>query len=125
MGWLLTQSLDGEEVNLFNPFSDTKIHLPNQFALRALQNPDDLIEGHEFYNYINLATLSASPSFTSDYVPVISYNTDVNYLAYWLPGDINWTLFDMDERHAGVCNMTYYIGELKSGLLMSKVVIVA
>ncbi|KAK6779626.1 hypothetical protein RDI58_021810 [Solanum bulbocastanum] len=111
MGWLLTQSFDGEEVNLFNPFSDTKIHLPNQFALRALQNPDDFIEEHEFYKYIKLATLSANPSFTSDYVLVISYNTDVNHLAYWLPGDINWTLFDMDERYGGVCNMTYYKGQ--------------
>ncbi|KAG5584433.1 hypothetical protein H5410_044867 [Solanum commersonii] len=111
MGWLLTQSLDGEEVNLFNPFSATKIHLPNHFALRALQSPDDLIEEPEFYRYIKLATLSANPSFTSDYVLVISYDTDVNYLAFWLPGDINWTLFDMDERHGGVCNMTYYKGK--------------
>ncbi|XP_015170943.1 F-box protein SKIP23-like [Solanum tuberosum] len=111
MGWLLTQSLNGEEVNLFNPFSATKIHLPNQFALRALQSPDDLIEEPEFYRHIKLATLSANPSFTSDYVLVISYDTDVNYLAYWLPGDINWTLFDMDERHGGVCNMTYYKGQ--------------
>ncbi|WMV44781.1 hypothetical protein MTR67_038166 [Solanum verrucosum] len=111
MGWLLTQSLDGEEVNLFNPFSATKIHLPNQFALRALQSPDDLIEEPEFYRHIKLATLSANPSFTSDYVLVISYDTDVNYLAFWLPGDINWTLFDMDERHGGVCNMTYYKGK--------------
>lgn len=42
-----------------------------------------------------------------------SCNTDVNHLAYWLPGDINWTLFDMDirPRHGGVCNMTYYNGK--------------
>lgn len=116
MGWLLIQSLDGEgeEVYLFNPFSATKIHLPNQFALIALQSPDDfLIEEPEFYRYIKRATLSANPSVTSDYVVVISYNTDVNHLAYWLPGDINWTLFDMDirPRHGGVCNMTYYNGK--------------
>ncbi|XP_027775325.1 uncharacterized protein LOC107030607 [Solanum pennellii] len=85
----------------------------------ALQSPDDflidddLIEEPEFYRYIKRATLSANPSVTSDYVLVISYNTDVNHLAYWLPGDINWTLFDMDirPRHGGVCNMTYYNGK--------------
>lgn len=110
VGWLLTHSYDGEEVTLLNPFSRTQIQLPNQFALMALQGFDKDPE-REIYDCIRNVVLSANPSFTSDYVLVIAYDTDVNHLAFWRPGDLNWTKFDVvDEipRLGGVSNMIYY-----------------
>ncbi|KAH0737297.1 hypothetical protein KY290_036002 [Solanum tuberosum] len=108
VGWLLTQSFDGENVNLFNPFSRTQIQLPNQFAL--IDEDEELIEQEE-YNYIRNAILSANPSFTSDYVLVIAYNTDVNHLAFWRPGDINWNKFRIGDRVGGVSDMIYFKGQ--------------
>uniref|UniRef100_M0ZNE3 KIB1-4 beta-propeller domain-containing protein n=2 Tax=Solanum tuberosum TaxID=4113 RepID=M0ZNE3_SOLTU len=83
VGWVLTQSFDGENVNLLNPFSRTQIQLPNQFAL--IDEDEEFIEQEE-YNYIRNAILSANPSFTSDYVLVIAYNTDVNHFSLF--GDL-------------------------------------
>ncbi|KAL3358424.1 hypothetical protein AABB24_015511 [Solanum stoloniferum] len=116
MGWLLTQSLDGKEVSLLNPFSRTQIQLPNQFALSGFlgleeeeeEEEEEEKEEEKEYRYIRNAILSANPSFTSDYVLVIAYNTDVNHLAFWRPGDINWTEFEIVYRIGGVSNMIYY-----------------
>ncbi|PHT49256.1 hypothetical protein CQW23_13464 [Capsicum baccatum] len=109
-GWLLTQSYDGEEVNLLHAFSRTEIQLPNQFALIDLQGLDRLPEGSRYWSIRNVV-LSVNPSFTSDYVLVIAYNTDVNHLTFWRPGDLNWTMFYVAVRIGGVSNMTYYKGQ--------------
>ncbi|XP_016507143.2 putative F-box protein At1g65740 [Nicotiana tabacum] len=108
-GWLFTMSYYGE-FNLLHPFSRTQIQLPSPKALLALQGFDEIPKG-EIYHMIDKAVLSANPSLTSDYVLVISYYTDVNHLAFWRPGDLSWTKFEIEYRVGGVFNMIYYKGQ--------------
>lgn len=57
VGWLLTQSLDGENVDLLNPFFRTQFQVPNQFAL--IDKGEELIK-LEKYIYIRNVILFAT-----------------------------------------------------------------
>ncbi|XP_060201786.1 probable F-box protein At4g22060 [Lycium barbarum] len=108
--WLVTMAWDGDgELNLLHPFSRTQIQLPSQKALWDLQ--PGIVKVYEGYHNISKAVLSANPSLTSDYVLVISYNTNVNHLAFWRPRDLNWNKFDVVDTLGGVSNMIYYKGQ--------------
>ncbi|XP_060171460.1 F-box protein At2g26160-like [Lycium barbarum] len=85
-GWLCTMAynINGAEMNLLHPFSRTQIQLPRLKPLRA-QNQ----------GYLNIVVLSASPSLTSNYALVVHYFAHHFYhLAFWRPGDLNWTHID-------------------------------
>ncbi|XP_009603652.1 probable F-box protein At4g22060 [Nicotiana tomentosiformis] len=108
-GWLFTMSCNGE-FNLLHPFSRNQIQLPSRQALSDFEGLDEVPKG-QIYRCIDKAILSANPSHTSDYVLVISYFNFSNCLAFWRPGDLNWT--NMDTRNFGgaVATMNYYKGQ--------------
>ncbi|TMW95807.1 hypothetical protein EJD97_008328 [Solanum chilense] len=112
-GWLCTVVNDTGEMNLLHPFSRKKIHLP---SLKALLNYHDRV-GYEANHWgsIDLAVLSANPSLTSDYVLMVSlYGPDI-CLAFWRPGDVNWTHIDVDNYFtSGISALLYYKGEFYS-----------
>ncbi|OIT30725.1 hypothetical protein A4A49_59331, partial [Nicotiana attenuata] len=107
-GWICTASYT-REVNLLHPFSRTLIQLPPQQALLAFDcdNTDD------GYPCIDQAVLSASPSLTSDYVLMVSFYGYKDCLAFWRPGDLNWTnmIIDRSIVMGGVASLKYYKGK--------------
>ncbi|OIT39554.1 hypothetical protein A4A49_30441 [Nicotiana attenuata] len=104
-GWLCTVAYNGE-MNLLNPFSRTQIELPSEKEFWVFHGPVELCKG-EFWHYMDKAVLSANPLVASDYVLVVSYYTDCDYLlAFWRPGDLNWTKIDFAK------GWVYYIAAM-------------
>ncbi|KAH0635597.1 hypothetical protein KY289_035512 [Solanum tuberosum] len=86
MGWLLTQSLDGKEKRRRRKKKKKKKR-----------------------NIVTSETLFYLPIHRLHQIMYSSlHNTDVNHLAFWRPGDINWTEFEIVYRIGGVSNMIYY-----------------
>ncbi|XP_009613257.1 F-box protein At4g35733-like isoform X1 [Nicotiana tomentosiformis] len=110
-GWLFTMSYTGE-MNLLHPFSHINIQLPPRNDLLASEGLGEAPE-EEIWNCMDKAILSASPSLTSDYVLVVNYYGRVNSLAFWRPGDLNWTNIDINT-HGAVTSMNYYKGQFYS-----------
>nr|XP_016504043.1 PREDICTED: uncharacterized protein LOC107822064 [Nicotiana tabacum] len=86
------------EFNLLHPFSRNQIQLPSRQALSDFVGLEEVPKG-QIYRCIDKAVLSANPSLTSDYVLMISYFNFSNCLAFWRPGDLNWT--NIDTRNFG------------------------
>ncbi|XP_019259864.1 PREDICTED: putative F-box protein At1g65770 [Nicotiana attenuata] len=109
-GWLCTVAYNGE-MNLLNPFSRTQIELPSEKEFWVFHGPVELCKG-EFWHYMDKAVLSANPLVASDYVLVVSYYTDCDYLlAFWRPGDLNWTKIDFAKAKQ------FYLVEVSNSLL--------
>ncbi|KAK4338310.1 hypothetical protein RND71_042797 [Anisodus tanguticus] len=78
-------------MNLLHPLSHTQIQLPSREDLLASQGRG------EGLICMDNAILSASPSFTSDCVLLVSYYEgddsflEDNCLSFWRPDDLNWT----------------------------------
>ncbi|XP_019239766.1 PREDICTED: probable F-box protein At1g44080 [Nicotiana attenuata] len=93
-------------MNLLNPFSRTQIELPSEKEFWVFHGYVELCKG-EFWHYMDKAVLSANPLVASDYVLVVSYYTDCDYLlAFWRPGDLNWTKIDFAK------GWVYYIAAM-------------
>ncbi|KAJ8527278.1 hypothetical protein K7X08_029755 [Anisodus acutangulus] len=94
-GSLFTMTTNGD-YNLLHTFSRKQIQLPSrQLFLREFEGlPEVELHEAETYRCIDKAILSVNPSVTSDYVLMISYFTYYNRLAFWRPGDLNWTSID-------------------------------
>ncbi|XP_060211020.1 F-box/kelch-repeat protein At3g18720-like [Lycium barbarum] len=106
-GWLCTVENNTGEINLLHPFSRTQIQLPPEKDIWALQDYEpDGVPCH----FMDKVVLSASPSVTSDYVLVVSYYAGNDCLAFWRPGDLNWTKIDI-EPNSAVTTMNYYKGQ--------------
>lgn len=97
------------EMNLLNPFSRTQIQLPSEKEFWGFHGYEELLKG-EFWHYMDKAVLSANPSVSSDYVLVVSYYANYDLLAFWRPGDLNWTKIDIAKAGA-VTSMNYYNGK--------------
>ncbi|XP_049378394.1 probable F-box protein At1g65740 [Solanum stenotomum] len=109
-GWLCTVANDTGEINLLHPFSRKKIHLP---SLNALLNFHDCKTKH--WGCIYVAVLSANPSVTSDYVLMVLHYGSDNCLAFWRPGDLNWTNIDVANNFTGRPSaLVYHKGEFYS-----------
>ncbi|KAF3663904.1 hypothetical protein FXO37_11775 [Capsicum annuum] len=94
-GWLCTLEKNTGEMNLLHPFTCTQIQLPTEKALWDLQGYE---AGRDTLDFMERLVLSASPFVTSDYVLVVYYFTDSEYLAFWRHGDLNWTKIDIAIR---------------------------
>ncbi|XP_060210191.1 F-box protein At2g26160-like [Lycium barbarum] len=108
-GWLCTvaYTINGE-MNLLHPFSRTQIPLPPEKNLWALQDYGP-VEARGIYHCMDKAVLSASPSVTSNYVLLVSYYADVNNLAFWRLGDLNWN--HIDRNWGAFSDINYYDGQ--------------
>ncbi|KAF6174630.1 hypothetical protein GIB67_006282 [Kingdonia uniflora] len=122
-GWLIIVNPDFT-VELLNPFLSikNKVHLPPLSTsttersinyevqlsplLTSRSKRDD--EGNYIDFFIRKAVLSASPTWTSDYVVLAIYGGDAE-LAFHKPGDIAWT--QIGGRNM-VEDVTYYKDEL-------------
>ncbi|WMV43718.1 hypothetical protein MTR67_037103 [Solanum verrucosum] len=107
MGWIATVEYAGiGEMKLLHPFSHAQIHLPPHIGLR------DWEPTHEnSYVSINKIILSANPSFSSDFVVIISYSRHKNYLACWRPGDLFWTPIDDVDEFGELWDIHYFNGQ--------------
>ncbi|KAM3396606.1 F-box protein like [Capsicum galapagoense] len=94
-------------MNLLHPFTRTQIQLPTEKALWDLQGYE---AGRDTLDFMERLVLSASPSVTSDYVLVVYYFTDSEYLAFWRHGDLNWTKIDIAIR-SEIEAINYYQGQ--------------
>ncbi|XP_060210193.1 F-box protein At2g26160-like [Lycium barbarum] len=105
--WLCTVENNTGEINLLHPFSRTQIQLPPEKDIWALQDyePDGVT-----CHFMDKVVLSASPSVTSNYVLVISYYAGNDCLAFWRPGELNWTKIDI-EPNSAVTTMNCYKGQ--------------
>uniref|UniRef100_M1AWM3 F-box domain containing protein n=1 Tax=Solanum tuberosum TaxID=4113 RepID=M1AWM3_SOLTU len=111
-GWLCTVVNNTGEMNLLHPFSRKKIHLPSQKALLNFHDGTGYETNH--WGCINLVVLSANPSLTSDYILMVHlYGPDI-CLAFWRPGDLNWTHIDVSNFTAGVSALVYHKGKFYS-----------
>ncbi|PHU28133.1 hypothetical protein BC332_00226 [Capsicum chinense] len=106
-GWLCTLEKNTGEMNLLHPFTRTQIQLPTEKALWDLQGYE---AGRDTLDFMERLVLSASPSVTSDYVLVVYYFTDSEYLAFWRHGDLNWTKIDIAIR-SEIEAINYYQGQ--------------
>ncbi|KAG5568732.1 hypothetical protein H5410_064246 [Solanum commersonii] len=107
MGWIATVEYTGiGEMKLSHPFSHSQIHLPPHIGLR------DWEPTHEnSYVSINKIILSANPSFSSDFVVIISYSRHKSYLACWRPGDLFWTPIDDVDEFGELWDIHYFNGQ--------------
>ncbi|KAH0648746.1 hypothetical protein KY285_033994 [Solanum tuberosum] len=107
MGWIATVEYTGiGEMKLSHPFSHSQIHLPPHVGLR------DWEPTHEnSYVSINKIILSANPSFSSDFVVIISYSRHKSYLACWRPGDLFWTPIDDVDEFGELWDIHYFNGQ--------------
>ncbi|XP_049362061.1 putative F-box protein At5g55150 [Solanum verrucosum] len=105
-GWLCTMDDSTGEMNLLHHLSRTQIQLPSRDNLMASNGLGDEV----LWDFMEKAIFSASPSVTSDYVLVVNYHADINRLAFWRPGDLNWTNIKMNNLGA-VMGINYYRGK--------------
>nr|XP_004246092.1 putative F-box protein At3g25750 [Solanum lycopersicum] len=104
-GWLCTMENNTGEMNLLHPLSRTQIHLPSRENLMASNGLGD----EQIWTCIEKVVLSASPCLTSDYVLVVHYHANINHLAFWRPGDLNWTHIKC-RRFGAITGINYYKG---------------
>ncbi|KAM3321573.1 hypothetical protein P3S67_002724 [Capsicum chacoense] len=113
-GWLCTVVNDTGEMNLLHPFSHKKIQLPSRKAILTFH---DLGErrpnGGNRWCCIDNAVLSANPSLTSDYALMVQHAGTGSCLAFWRPGDLDWTHIDVVNR-AGVAALIHHKGQFYS-----------
>ncbi|OIS99849.1 f-box protein skip23, partial [Nicotiana attenuata] len=114
-GWLCTVANNTGEMNLLHPFSQIKIQLPSRKDLLSFHGLDYLERPREGkrWHCIDKAILSANPSLTSDYALLVHYYAGGSCLAFWRPGDLNWTEIDV-VTYGGVCNMIFCKGQFYS-----------
>ncbi|XP_049362060.1 F-box/kelch-repeat protein At1g57790-like [Solanum verrucosum] len=110
-GWLCTVVNDTGEMNLLHPFSREKIQLPSRKALLTFHDLAAL-DGH-CWRCIERAVLSANPSLTSDYVLMVHYCSPSSCLAFWRPGDLDWTHIDV-VNYSGIAALIYHEGQFYS-----------
>lgn len=113
LGWLMTQSQD-LKLNLLHPLNQKKVMLP-----------DNLIFENHHHDYhrsssitclwdqftVKKFVLSASPSWTLDYMVIVLYSSDI--LAFCRPEEDNkWSMIDKSYiRGSYFLDITYYQGQ--------------
>ncbi|TMW95805.1 hypothetical protein EJD97_008326 [Solanum chilense] len=108
-GWLCTMEDSTGDMNLLHALSRIQIQLPSRDDLMA---SNGLGDDQVLWDWTVKAVLSANPSITSDYVLVVMYHANINRLAFWRPGDLNWTNINIDVNSMGdIMDMNYYKGK--------------
>ncbi|KAM3321972.1 hypothetical protein P3S67_003123 [Capsicum chacoense] len=103
-------------MNLLHPFSRTQIPLPSQKDLLASQGRGDQVI---IWSFTDNAIFFASP-LTSDYVRLVSYyGGGGNRLAFWRPGNLNWT--NIIAEWGEITNISYFKGQFYSVSWSSRV----
>lgn len=112
-GWLCTVVNDTGEMNLLHPFSHKKIQLPSRKAILTFHDLVERPNGGNRWCCIDNAVLSANPSLTSDYALMVQHAGTGSCLAFWRPGDPDWTHIDV-VNHAGVAALIHHKGQFYS-----------
>ncbi|WMV57401.1 hypothetical protein MTR67_050786 [Solanum verrucosum] len=70
---------------------------------------------------IAVVSANANPFLTSDYVLMDHHNGADSFLAFWRPGDLDWTHIDVVNHAAVITSLVYHKGEFYSMSYSGKV----